>query len=338
MYSEVSALIPARSFYDLKRRPLFNSFAVGLLVAVVHLTYNAITRVEHPGDFVWALRAAYTISHGIDTYAFTPDPAFVAYPLPVAFFGFPLLWIVGRAPFFLAGTIFLSISAGLLTWGMLRAGEERRLIAILLSSPFWIAVAVAQWSPLIVAAWYIPVLAPLLVLVKPQIALPVAFARKPSNLGLLVAAMALLLSLAIYPTWPFRFLQLVGPYQAIVPAFMLPFGPLLLLAALRFRDERARLFLFMSLVPQRTVYDFLPLWLVPKSGRDLAILSSLSWIVGIVGIVTWPEIVNHPEMQWAVQLLYIPVLAMVLWKPHRSPQNVATPSAVAPVKLAGTNS
>jgi hypothetical protein len=336
MNSQVSAFTSSRSFYDLKKRPLFNSFAVGLLVATVHLLYNAITRVEHPGDFVWALRAAYTISHGIDTYAFTPDPAFVAYPLPVAFFGFPLLWVVGFAPFFLAGTIFLSISAGLLTWGMLRAGEERRLLAILLSGPFWIAVAVAQWSPLIVAAWYIPVLAPLLVLVKPQIALPVAFARKPSSLGLLVAATALLLSLVIYPTWPFRFLQLIGPYQAIVPVLALPFGPLLLLAALRFRDERARLFLLMSFMPQRAVYDFLPLWLVPKNGRDLATLTSLSWVIGIVGIVTWPEIVNHPDLGWAVHLIYLPLLVMILWKPRHLQQNVSTPATVTSAGLAAT--
>src|SRR6185503_7808446 len=99
---------------------------VGLLVGSANLIFNVIVNSPHPGDFVMALRTAFTITHGIDPYGFTPDPEFVPYPLPVALFGFPFLWLIGVAPLYFAGTIFMGISAGLLTWAMLRANEEHR--------------------------------------------------------------------------------------------------------------------------------------------------------------------------------------------------------------------
>ena len=215
-------------------------------------------------------------------------------------------------------------------------------MAILLSGPFWVAVIVSQWSPLIVAAWFIPVLAPLLVLIKPQIALPVAIARWPNKVGLLIAAIVLLLSLAVDITWPLRFLQKIGPYQSTIPLLALPLGPLLSLAALRWRDEKARLFFLMALMPQRAVYDFLPLWIVPKTSRELITLSALSWLVVLPGLPTWPAMVSTPDIRWAAQLIYVAALLMVLWarrvaRPHSSvlvsPAAASSSTEPAPVGI-----
>jgi hypothetical protein len=122
----------------------------------------------------------------------------------------------------------------------------------------------------------------------------------------------LALSLLVDHTWPMRYLHMIAPYQGSIPALTLPLGPLLLLAALRWHDERARLFLVMVLMPQRTVYDFLALWLVPATMRWQLALSLLSWVVVIAGIPTWPAILSTPDMQWAIHILYIPVLVLVL--------------------------
>jgi len=298
----------------------YNTLAliIGSVVGIVHLAYHAILNDSYPGDYVWALRTAYTLINGIDSYAFSPDPHFVPYPLPVALFGFPLIWLVGIVPMYVAGSVFIGVSSGILSWALLRAGEASRLAAILLSGPFWVAVIVSQWSPLIVAAWYLPVLAPLLVLIKPQIAFPVAAARWPSRLGLLIAASVLLLSLLVDVTWPWRFLQKVGPYQSTIPILALPLGPLLALAGLRWRDEKARLLLLMSVMPQRAVYDFLPLWIVPKTSSELMILSGLSWLVVLPGLPTWPAMVGDPDIRWAAQILYLSVLAMLFWRRRRA--------------------
>ena len=302
------------SFRTEGRTAVLRGITVGLVAGVAHLLLQVLTRSEYPGDFVWALRTAYTLSNGIDPYGFTPDPTFVPYPLPVALFGLPFLWVVGVLPLYFPSGVFIGVSAGLLTWSMLRAGENWRLATILLSGPFWVAVVISQWSPLVVAAWYIPVLAPLLVLIKPQIALPVAIARAPSRVGLLIAAVVLLVSLIIDPTWPWRFLEATGPYQSTIPVLTLPLGPLLVLAAIRWRDERARLLLLMAIMPQRTVYDFLALWLVPTRLPVAVLLTVLSGLVVLAGLPTWPAMVQYPDMRWAIHLLYIPLLALVLWK------------------------
>ena len=47
---------------------------IGLTVGVVHLAYHAILNDSYPGDYVWALRTAYTLLHGINSYGFAPDP------------------------------------------------------------------------------------------------------------------------------------------------------------------------------------------------------------------------------------------------------------------------
>lgn len=316
MTEAVPAVVPsrARSHQPGGRRAVVQAIVVGLVAGLVNLLLQVTSQSDYPGDFVWALRTAYTLANGIDPYGFTPDPQFVPYPLPIALFGLPFLWVVGVLPLYFPGGVFIGVSAGLLTWSMLRAGENWRLATILLSGPFWIAVQSSQWSPLIVAAWYIPVLAPLLVLIKPQTALPVATARAPSRLGLLIAAVVLLVSLMVYPSWPFRFLSLIGPYQSTIPMLTLPFGPLLIVAAFRWRDERARLLLLMSIMPLRTVYDFLPLWLVPTRLPAALVLTGLSGLVVLAGLPTWPAIMVTPDMRWAIHILFLPLLALVLWK------------------------
>jgi len=159
------------------------------------------------------------------------------------------------------------------------------------------------------------VLAPLLVLVKPNIALPVALNRLTRR-GVAFAGGVLLVSLLIYPSWPWRWLEMTGEYARIVPILTLPFGPVLALALVRWRDERARLLAAMSVLPFRRVYDLVALWPVPRSRHQAFLLVMLSWLVPLfdfgIGLQVRPA--------WSVPLLFLPALAFLLfdaWRERR---------------------
>lgn len=123
------------------------------------------------------------------------------------------------------------------------------------------------------------------------------------NIGLLAA------SLLILPSWPGKWLANTSQHGNFVPALVLPFGPLLLLAVLRCRCPRGRLLLTMSAVPQR-FYDPLLLWLIPRTPWQSLPLSVLGWAAyrfllssGLWGSLT-------PAMaQAAVLVMYYPALA-----------------------------
>ncbi|WP_029214777.1 hypothetical protein [Kallotenue papyrolyticum] len=280
-------------------RPLPGAVLVGVLVAGVALALP-VHFFDGAGDVFWALDAAQALATGRDPYAGPAGPEAVPYPLPAALFGLPLLWL----PPPLAGAVFVGLCAALLTWCLLRAAPWR--LWVLASFPFFCAVYFRQWSPLIMAAWFVPVLAPLLVLVKPQIALPVALQRLTWR-GVALAAAVLVLSLLIDPGWPRRWLARVGGYQAVVPALELPFGPVLLLALLRWRDPRARLLALMALLPLRGVYDLCALWLVPRSARQASTLALLSWSIYLLMLV------DGPTRDGVVLLVFLPALVLLFW-------------------------
>jgi hypothetical protein len=263
-----------------------------------------------PGDFNWALDTATALLHGRDPYDFEPSSLKVPYPLPVALFGLPFVAL----PKPLAAALFFGGSSALLAYGILRAEEPWRL-SVFASFPYIYALMFAQRSPLIAAAWFFPMLAPLLVLIKPNIALPVAMNRITWG-GIALAGSVLIVSLLIDPSWTLRWLGMTQEYQHMIPLLTLPFGPLLALALLRWRDERARLLLAMSVLPFRGVYDLAALWLIPRLSRHAFVLTALSWIVPLfnfgIGFGVRPS--------WSVPALFLPALAFILhdlWQERR---------------------
>jgi hypothetical protein len=66
----------------------------------------------------------------------------------------------------------------------------------------------------------------------------------------ILAAVLFTVSLVIYPSWPIVWLRSTSPYQGSrPPLFVLPRGPLLLLALLRWRDRRSWFLFSMALMP-----------------------------------------------------------------------------------------
>ncbi len=171
----------------------------------------------------------------------------------------------------LAAALFIGLSVGLL---VLAHRDHPALIGMLLSAPLLIAVAYAQWSPLLTAAAGLPLLGCVLA-AKPSIGAAV-FLWRPSRRSLLSIAAIVLASLLIWPAWPLFWLANVGAGRHVPPIVTLP---LLAIGLLRWRDARVRLILLLSLAPQfaGSVYDALPLLLVAQTRRQGLILAACGW-------------------------------------------------------------
>ena len=187
----------------------------------------------------------------------------------------------------------------------------------------------------------VPALQGLLIL-KPNLGAAL-FLSRPSWFGIAGGLAVAAVSFVVVPTWLGDWLRTIGPHGT---AFHRPpivfgfFGPLLLLAALRWRRPEARLLLLMACVPQFPFfYDQLPLWLVPQSRRESVILSLFSF----AAFFTWLAFSFDPSMHTVVQtspapfvlaLIYIPCLVMVLLRPNEAPAMASHPAAPAPAALA----
>ena len=201
------------------------------------------------------------------------------------------------------------LSSGLLALGLARDGAWRLLV--FLAFPYWEALRWVQWSPLLTAVALFPALLPL-TLIKPHIGLPVALTRLTWRRALGCAAFGAF-SLVLDPTWPWRWLAQTSDYTGFIPLLVLP-GPLLLLGLLRWRQGGTRLLLLMALVPQRIYYDQLVLWLLPRSARELLILSAASWLAFFGGEI-WPA----AGRALVIVLIYGVALAIVLRQPASAP-------------------
>jgi len=286
----------AQTYKAMKRR-LTISIAIGVLSG---LWCGAILIRNHQGaaDFQWSIRLAQHLLSGQPPY----DTPMEQYPPPAALVGLPFAGMRGE----IAGALFFGISSGLLAFGLTRENYTRLLI--FLAYPYWAAMVTAQWSPLIAASaffwWLLPV-----VLVKPPIALPVAFTHL-SRRGIIACAAVLALSLAITPRWFWQWPHQFAEYRHFVPLFVLP-GVLILLAFLKIGDKDARLLLFAAVFPQRWFYDAFILWLIPKSRREIVASVGASWLVGL-----WRW--SHPPLsftqvgRWSVIGFYLPMLVIIL--------------------------
>jgi hypothetical protein len=157
-------------------------------------------------------------------------------------------------------------------------GEAWRL-SIFLSWQFLFALIHAQSTPLL-CLYLVPSALPL-VLVKPNIAIPMVLTKFPSKHGLALTLAISLTSLALYPTWPLIWFSQLGGYQGVSPILVLPFGPLIVLALLRWQNREAWLLILMAVIPQRMVYDQISLLLTARTPRQLLLLVECSriWIL-----------------------------------------------------------
>ncbi|MBI5950660.1 MAG: hypothetical protein HY865_03285 [Chloroflexi bacterium] len=288
-----------------------NSFGVAVLIGILSGLFCvvALSRIGNgAGDFNWQLRAARDLLAGSDPYGYLPGEYNIPYPLPTAMLAIPLVWL----PNFIAGGIFFGVSSGVLAWLILQKGEPWQLL-IFLSWSFFYALLYAQWAPLVLCLYFTPAFLPML-LMKPQIALPLALTRRPTRLGIGLTLAIGIASLVVYPSWLPVWLGQISTYQGMIPPLLvLPLGPLMLLALLRPRERKAWILLLMAAMPQRMLYDQMALLLVAGNRREMLILVFCSWL-SLPALLIYGGWSNLPGgwQFWILLTFYLPALGVLL--------------------------
>lgn len=234
---------------------------------------------------------------------------FTALPLPVA----RVLWVAG--------------GAALLCFGLTRDGWHR--LPLFLSAPFFVAAGGGQWSIVIAAAVFWPVLG-VVASMKPTLGSAVVAAAASQRDQIVAVAgglLFLLASLAVRPSWPAEWLQVLAdaPQYSAPIAHLTVGGPLVLLALLRWRRPDARLLVALACVPQSTIlYEGLYFLLYPRTLRGVLAMAIASygalWLQDRIADAA----VDTASLQWAVGdvlvvFFYLPALVMVLRRENDGP-------------------
>ena len=293
------------------------SIAIGVGAAL--LSYAFLARPGSGGDYFFLWSAARSLLAGENPYnviAVGPEnPAndVFLYPLPALLLIAPLAWL----PLPVSGGVFLGLSSGLLAFALSKEGYHR--LPLFMGAPFLIAVSLGQWSPIITAAALEANLG-FVFAAKPHLALP-AWLYRPSLRAIIGSLLLVIVSLAILPSWPVDwFHNISGRPEKLSPIKTLA-GPVLLLAAVRWRRPEARLFLAMACVPQALFfYDQLILGLIPRTLRQSLILSLASFAL----LLTWFHRLGPGEyyVQKAIPYataIYFVALVILLWPDQREP-------------------
>lgn len=266
------------------RHRLLIAVAIGLVSGLLTFTNLSVSGQE-AGDFSWALRGARRLLEGQNPYndpSLSPNNPYpyhdqLYYPLPALLVVLPFTVLPNE----IAAGAFFGLSSGLLAWGILKTGAHR--LTVFLSAPFWLSAMIAQWSPLLTATYLTPALLPL-ALCKPNLGILSIGNVRWKTLWVCIAL--LVISMLVLPSWPLDWLENIrtGNGMHHPTLLTLPFGPLLLLALLKWREGRARLLLVLSLIPLFPVfYDHVPVFLVVQSRREGFFLALVSW----VGFFLW---------------------------------------------------
>jgi hypothetical protein len=266
------------------------------------------------GDFEvnWiAARAVAAHTDPVASVARAGWPWPLYYPMPAHLVSLLFAWL----PLPAAEALFVGAGAGLLALGITARAWWGLLV--FLSMSYAHAYYHAQWSPLLVGAMLLPGASWLLV-AKPTIGLAY-FLSRPNWIAVAGGAALITISFAVAPDWIGQWREAVAGAHHIVPPILRPGGFVLLLALPFWRRSDARLLVGLALVPHVTMlYETVPLFAIPRSFRQMAVLVVLSVVGALVlrrvAPLGPPDIVRYANM-WPVLLatLYGPALVMMLW-------------------------
>lgn len=291
--------------------------ALAVAVFWAHTTWGPEYVRGKAGDLAGPLEGARRILAGQRNIYATPYAPYaseyaLSYPLTASFLVLPLAPLPPRV----AAMVFVGVTTAVAAYVLSR----RRLDELLLfaSAPAFFAWCWAQWAPLFliqgIAAWTV-----LFGIAKPQVG-AVMFAYRPQWRGLALAAAAALATLLWSPTWPLDWLRgswhAAGEVTEHAGALFAPGGFLLLVAAWKWRDPRARLLLALTIIPNRLwFYDQLYLGLVAETTRRRLAWVLCSWLAAggwaLARAFTGGEAVFALEAL-IVLLVYGPALLFIL--------------------------
>jgi len=250
-------------------------------------------------------------------YTMYGDAPAAPYPLTtlIAFIPFTFLPGLYLGPALIWGSI-----NGLLVFGLLR-NQKPWLFLIFLSAPYWIAFSYHQLSPLMAAVMLTPTLLPL-VLLKPQLGIPVILrhlnARRLIGLIVFVA-----LTFVIYPGWVGEWYDKTRSFDGVIPMLVFPINLIFLAAFWRFRDPDVRFLFWMACIPQRSLYDLTPLYLLPKSLRQMLTACFFGWGAFVPLLISDYWRIPANQVWLSIGMIYLPILAMLLIDQRHVSQNAS---------------
>jgi hypothetical protein len=285
-----------------------------VVVASAFWTYHI--RADHPtidSDLMQVVWGARAWLEGQDPYAVVGRSA--RWPLPLIY---PFPAILLAVPFAALSDLWLNVlwsavSAAWLTWMLTSDGFKPSLV-MLVSAAYILALQTSQWTPLLLAAtlsrWGGALLA-----CKPTTGL-FLLAYRPTLRHVLMIALAVALSLLLWPRWPFAWATTWSEAIYTVWPLTLMGAPLVLLAAKQWRRAEARLLVATVCVPHTTfVYETLPLFMVPATWVEAGILWLGSYIAVVGQRAFGPQSGSEwtrSSGQWLVWCVYLPATVMVL--------------------------
>jgi hypothetical protein len=244
------------------------------------------------------------------------------YPLPAVLVSLPFAFF----PLPLARGLFAGVGSGLLAYAL--STRWLGLLPFVSGAYVWALLAV-QWTPLLIAGALISWLSAVLI-VKPTTGLALAVGW-PTRQAIIGAFVLLGVSFIVDPGWVGEWRAAVGALYH-VPPILRPYGWVLLLALLRWRDPRGRFLAAFALMPQAAMpYDSLPLLLIPRSFVERAVFVAGTQLLALYGLTrvssTTPDSIAAELWPVTLGLCYLPALVMVLRLPQRGPSTEPKPAS-----------
>ena len=285
---------------------IFLSLCLGFLCAI-YCHWNKPTLDNSLVDLDWSFHAAQDLIHGQNPYRHEPSAFLIPYPLTSAILVMPFSFLPGNLGLLLV----VGLASGTLAFFILTREPYWRIL-LFLNPCFLLAIKSAQWSPILLLAYYCPALS-FLVLGKPNIALPILTHFTLRLRYIIPCFLLIMVSLLVMPTWPIWWLSSLGPYNGFIPMLTWA-GPLLALALLRWHEKQSWFFLTLCLCPQhRFFYDQLLLWVLPQTRIRILVLTLCSWLGYFLISLSHQNL--WPAEPYLLLFLYLPTLWMVLFPP-----------------------
>lgn len=253
-----------------------------MIVAAAYLVQLARVMPYYGTDFDPIRFGATLLREGRDPYALIgPGRQYVwnfrlLYPMPALLLGLPFTVL----PLIAARAAFAAILSGAAAWAVTR--ESWRGLVVFASASWWSAVGLAQWSPGVLAAATIPWLGVVLA-AKPNIGIAILAAARSRRQAAILIGTAGALTLAAFivaPHWLRAWREAIRDQPHIRPLAASWLGAPLCLAAIRWRDPRARLLLALAFVPMNPApYEGVLLFTIPQSAIGAVALALGSWFV-----------------------------------------------------------
>ncbi len=295
---------------------------VGIAAASIH--YFRPGRNGSLSDFSILWYGSQALLHGASPYDLIGPgraidlPSNLYYPAPALVAVMPLAFL----PVNVAGAAFVFLSASLLGYGITADGWYR--VPMLASVAFLTAARLGQWSIIMTAAVFIPILA-IFSVAKPQASIPYV-AGATSRLTIIFALAGVIvfggLSFVFLPQWPASWLEQLGTTEYFKPPVLSTVGVFVLLVLLRWRRPEAWLVFSSACLPQTWYpYNALILMVVAFNYREMCLLSLLSSISALGVYLSASSDTRSPEMQSLfrgilIGFSYLPATILILRRPN----------------------